>query len=370
MTRAFKIMAKSVAVSVGIVLMGAVFSGCGVSGVSVNGVEVETCKGEGVITLRSDKEIENRKAYKEVGECKNGLKEGVWKTYNTQNKVLQEADYLGGVRNGITKIYYTNYSTPKEQKRIFYANGKIIGEMLGEMLGYIFYQYDEYGEQMKRFRKYDIRELLKQDKAEHYKKVRDIESQNRQTEEAKWDAEQKLTEAKQKAVEIAKQRAQSKVKKPTVQEVKKSKAIMDKYRANLQAQTEKELQIELAKIQVPQIMQKQLQEIPEYKQPKLDTYEEFLAFVKDKKHTFEEHINRYDIATIESIKDLDGNFKVLFKERAYGVRSNSYQTGCEIENDGFRGADGCWNIKKNHRFKDMIEKSIFKDKINAILPKK
>ncbi len=54
--------------------------------------------------------------------------------------------------------------------------------------------------------------------------------------------------AKQKAQKIAKKNAQSKVKKPTMQEVAKSKGIMDSYRVKLKAQEEKELQIELAKI--------------------------------------------------------------------------------------------------------------------------
>ena len=281
MTRTFKIMAKSVAVVSGIVLMGAVFSGCFLfEPIAI----AESCKGNGIVTAQSSV----KGGYKDEGECKNGLKEGVWKTYDSQNKILQEADYVNGVRNGTTKI-----NTNNRQILIFYVNGKIEGELYGGN----FYQYDENSDKIKRFRKYNIAQFRAQDKAKYNKKVRDIKDKNAQIEQEnrqmQLEAEQKVAEAKQKAVEIAKQRAQSKVKKPTMQEVKRAKDrgqdAMEAYKAKLKAQEEKEVQIELAKIQMPQTTTKQILSMPpQYQEPKLDTLEEILAYIKDKVYTFEE----------------------------------------------------------------------------------
>ncbi|MGX3012037.1 hypothetical protein ACWIUD_10875 [Helicobacter sp. 23-1044] len=361
MTRTFNKIGKIVAVASGIVLMGAIFSGCGAY-INVNEISTESCKGSGIITQQSRVKIENKRAYKEVGECKNGLKEGTWKAYDSNDKIMQETNYTGGILNGTTKI-----NTDNRQILTFYDNGKIVSELYGGN----FYQYEENGDfifpyyKIKRYRKYDIAQFLSQERAVYNKKVRDINDKNAQIEQENYqiqrDTEQKIAEAKQKAIEIAKQRAQSKVKKPTMQEVAKSKGAMEAYREKLKAQEEKELQIELAKIQMPQTTTKQTLSISPYQAPKLDTIEEVLAYIKDKKYTFVEYLE--DSSTkIESSQDSDSkNFRSVFKHRdSGGIR-------CEIQNDTFSGS-GCWEAKSKFSFN--IKKSIFKDKINAILPNK
>lgn len=130
-------MGKIVAVSAGIVLMGVIFSGCGgVSGISVAETSIsvaESCSGDGIITQQS--RIENERNYKEVGKCKNGLKDGVWKTYDSNDRIMQEANYTGGILNGTTKIINNRGITYKQ----IYKNGKIVSELYRG----IFYQYEK-----------------------------------------------------------------------------------------------------------------------------------------------------------------------------------------------------------------------------------
>lgn len=274
-------MGKIAAVSMMSVLVSVSFNGCFSTNTSIGGIKVESCEGEGVVTARGftknryDETIYTR----DTGECKNGLKEGIWKYYdaNDSSKLIQEVTFANGIRNGVTK---------KDAKREYYVNGKMVGEIKDRD----FYLYEENSEYIKRYRKYNIYAIADNLRAEYNKRVREIEWKNelieRENNEMQWEANKKYEEAKAKAQQIAKQRAESKVKKPTMQEVKKSKSVMDTYRAKLKAQEEKELQIELSKIQAPQVKLKQTTEIPPYKEPKLDTYEEILAFVKDKKIYF------------------------------------------------------------------------------------
>lgn len=364
-------MVKIVAVSMMSAIVSISFNGCGFFGSSTGEIQAESCNGEGVVTIREQIE-ENGKYVNTMtkGECKNGLKEGLWKYYDANNssRFIQEVTFASGIRNGVTKKDTTEY----------YINGKMVGEIKDRYL----YLYEENSRYVTRYRKYNIYAITNNLRDEHNERVKKIEWGNMQIEEEnkqmQREANVKYEEAKAKAQEIAKQRAESKVKKPTMQEVKKSKSVMDTYRAKLQAQVEKELQIELSKIQAPQAIQKQTIEIPPYKEPKLDTYEEILAFVKDKKYTFEEKIvdgfdyinidarNERRWKEIESSQDSDGkNFESEIKAMSRYVASKYESTICRIANGNYNGK-GCWEVKKNYKW--LLEKSIFKDKINAILP--
>ncbi len=330
------------------------FNGCGFFSSSTDSTsntgktQAESCNGEGAVTIKDTKYTIIAK-----GECKGGLKEGLWKYYNTQNsKLIQEVNFVGGIRNGITK-------TISNGAIEYYSNGKIIGEKDFQT----FISYDEdiktHSTTIKRWRKYYA---ITDVKIEIGDKNRQIERENNQMQQ---EANKKYEEAKAQALAIAKQRAESKVKKPTMQEVKKSKNALDTYRAKLQAQVEKELQIEISKIQAPQVQLKQTIAIP-----KLDTYEEILAAVKDRKYTAGEYIKHYgDI--IESSQDSDGkNFKSVIEIKQ---PNNKRSKKCYIEKyyfqkeETFKG-DGCLEVKLRSTTKEAIEKSIFKDKLNAILP--
>lgn len=373
----FNKIGKIVAVSAGIVLMGVIFSGCSMGFFSEVGsapkIAPESCKGNGTITMQSSAKIGSKTAFKEVGECKNRLKEGVWKHYDSNDNVLQETTYTKGLRNGATKIYDRSWGKVKVDF-YQYVNGEMVGELKNKKVLYLYDKtiYGAHGGYIKKYRKYDIESILAQDKVMYDKKIiQPLKDKNAQIEQEnnqmKLETEQNAKKAKEIAIENAKQRAQSKVKKPTMQEVAKSKGIMDAYREKLKAQEEKELQIELAKIQTPQISQKQLYDIPQYKEPKLDTYEEILAFVKDKKYTLTE-IVRYIATKIESSQDSDGkNFKSKLQRIDAG--RGRVAAECNIENDKFNDND-CWTIKKygGRWFGEGLKASMFKDKINAILP--
>lgn len=364
-------MGKIVAVSVMSVLVSVSFNGCGFFGSSTGEIRAESCNGEGMVMARE--RVEKNGKYVNTmakGECKNGLKDGSWKYYDANNSssFIQEVTFASGIRNGVTKKETTEY----------YINGKMVGEIKDRD----FYLYEENSRYVTRYRKYNIYAITSNHRDEYDERVKKIEWENRKIEEENnkmlWEANAKYEEAKAKAQETAQKRAESKVKKPTMQEVKKSKSVMNTYRAKLQAQEEKELQIELSKIQAPQATQKQTIEIPQYEAPKLDTYEELLAFVKDKKYTFEEkivdgfdYINMNDRDArhwkeIESSQDSDSeNFESKIKAMSRYAASKYDDTICRIANGNYKGKD-CLEVKK--RYEWLLEKSIFKDKINAILP--
>lgn len=359
-------MAKIVAVSVMSAIVSVSFNGCWFFGSSTGEIRAESCSGEGMVTMRGNLHYgyDNNKsvATRDTGECKNGLKEGLWKYYavNDSSMILQEVNFVGGIRNGTTKSYYNSISGEVYRYATieYYNNGKKIGKRDENN----FYLYEEDFKtsriQFTRWRKYNI--SLNEYKRAYYEKVSEIEEKNRQIENENYQANYKYEEAKAQAQEIAKQRAESKVKKPTMQEVKKSKNAMDTYRAKLQAQVEKELQIELSKTQAPQV--KQTLATPQYKEPKLDTYEEILAFVKDKKYIIEEKLKDKDYLlvnyTIDISQDSDGNnFRGKFLTRSIN---------CTIGNNTYKGTQ-CEYLR--YRYKDTFwDKTIFKDKLNAILP--
>lgn len=168
MTRTFKKMGKIVAVSAGIVLMGAIFSGCGFmesmfggdstsaqssssassgsknsdsgvvssflgglfGGSEQDNKNREKCSGSGEVELQQTREVFNGRRivyekYKEKGTCKNGIKEGVWKIYDSTGYiVLQESTYKKGILDGITKIYDEDENLIKE---LPYKDGKLNG---------------------------------------------------------------------------------------------------------------------------------------------------------------------------------------------------------------------------------------------------
>lgn len=372
-------MVKIVAVSMMSVLVSISFNGCGFFSSSTGKIEAESCSGEGVVTIRE--QVEKNGKYVNTmakGECKNGVKEGLWKYYsaNDSSELIQEVTFANGIRNGITKkdakMVYDTYISRGEvrdyETREYYVNGKKVGEIKGA-----WYRFNSklhlYEDDIKtasatirRVRTYSLPALA----AEYERKVEAIKEQNKQIEyennQMQWEANAKYKEIKAKAQEIAKQRAESKVKKPTMQEVKNSKNVMETYRAKLQAQVEKELQIELSKIQAPQVIQKQTQAIPPYKEPKLDTYEEFLALTKDKKYTIAEFIKNYSFESFEIVSEQDSNGSNFKSEIKYGY--GKYR--CNITNNTYRG-NGCLDLKSKDSFKETIENSIFKDKFNAIL---
>ena len=372
-------MGKIAAVSMMSAIVSISFNGCGFFSSSIGEIRAESCRGEGTVTARGQLIIDENNPHKktdtrEMGECKGGVREGLWKYYNANDSsiILQEVNFVGGIRNGVTKKDAKMQYDHSSRKSVinyetieYYSNGKKMGERKDRY----FYLYEEdtktSTKQFIRLRKYDI--ALYDHKRAYDEKVSEIERKNSQIErennEMQYQARQQYEEAKAKAQETAQKRAESKVKKPTMQEVKKSKSVMDTYRAKLQAQVEKELQIELSKIQTPQVIQKQTQAIPQYKAPKLDTYEEILAFVKDKKYIIEErfsHKRKYNgytkDDTINMSQDSDGN---NFKGK---ISTNELY--CTIENDTYKGKN-CGYLRHNTFFWD---KTIFKDKLNAILP--
>lgn len=363
-------MGKIAAVSMMSAIISISFNGCGFFSSSVGEIKAESCRGEGIVTARGQLIIDDNNPYKktdtrETGECKGGVREGLWKYYDANNSsiIIQEVNFTNGIRNGATKKdVKIDYSKNKKYDYTtieYYSNGKKIGEKRDRY----FYLYEEdiktSTKQFIRLRKYDIA-LYDYERA-YREKVSEIERQNRQIERENDEIQWKYNDAKEQAQVIAKQRAESKVKKPTMQEVKKSKNAMDTYRAKLQAQVEKELQIELSKIQAPQVMKKQTLAIPQYKEPKLDTYEEVLAFVKDKKYTIEESCSYYGDdynykGEINISQDSDGN---NFEGK---IRANNID--CTIENDTYRGSR-CEHFLRHYTL--FWDKTMFKDKLKAIL---
>ncbi|MGX2982987.1 toxin-antitoxin system YwqK family antitoxin [Helicobacter sp. 23-1045] len=164
----FNKIGKIVAVASGIVLMGAVFSGCGFfdsmmggdstsaqsssttsseskksdsgvvssflgglfGGSEKESVKREKCSGSGEVELQQTRKVFNGRRivyekYKEKGTCKSGVKEGVWKSYDSTGYiVLQESTYKKGILDGVTKIYDEDENLIKE---LPYKNGKLNG---------------------------------------------------------------------------------------------------------------------------------------------------------------------------------------------------------------------------------------------------
>ena len=149
----------------------------------------------------------------------------------------------------------------------YYTNGKKVAE---KRHGGEFYLYDEDIETstttIKRWRKYDRFKIDNNLMTERYERIRKMEIENQQIEQENNQMRLEYDKAKQQAQVTARQRAESKVKKPTMQDIKKAretgKDATIQYIKNLTAQVEKELQIEISKIQAPQFKQKKTQAIP------------------------------------------------------------------------------------------------------------
>lgn len=284
--------------------------------------------------IKTDKSVEK-------GECKNGKRNGVWKYYDNYGYIQKEITFQNGEMTIEKKYdkdenlsYTTRYNKGEpEYERSYGKKGELS-----------VFKYAKIDSKVKFERSYEIEKLI-------------------------WQIEARTREAKEQAQEVAQKRAESKVKKPTMQEVKKSKNAMDTYRANLQAQVEKELQIELNG-KVPSI-------------PNFDTLsdEQIIAFVNN--HKLEPQ--KEQVYSVEPITD--GSLRLikeygswlLYFERydkgKYGSRGGWEQMGnldggsCTERYDNFK-------YKANYncrtfatQYKELIDKSAFKDRIYNALPK-
>ena len=205
----FNKIGKIVAVSIGIVLMGAVFA----STKAETTDNVIECSGNEIKTNTSI----------EKGECEDGKRKGVWKYYDKDGYIQKEITWQNG--EIVLQKEYDKNENPKLTTA--YNKGEVVSKceyMQGELSSFTHY-YTEDNVSIER--EYGIASLIRQ----------------------------KIYEARKEAAKIAEQRAQSKVKKPTMQEVKRAKDrgqdAMETYREKLKAQEEKEWQIELAKIPTP-----------------------------------------------------------------------------------------------------------------------
>lgn len=175
----FNKMGKIMAVSVGIVLMCATLA------------KTASSEADNIIEC-SGNEIETNTSI-EKGECEDGKRKGVWKYYDKYGYIQKEIAWQNGEMT-LQKEYDKN-----ENPRLTTAYKK--GEVVSERVR---------GGNYEHFTHYYIEDNVK------IKRIYDIESLIN-------NEDNKIYVAKRKAAEIAKQRAQSKVKKPTMQEVKRAK---------------------------------------------------------------------------------------------------------------------------------------------------
>ena len=233
-------MGKIVAVSAGIVLMGVVFSGCGflkstgnsIAGAAIDGIasgltnsakststKTKTASNESNNVVKcSGNEIKTNTGI-EKGVCKDGKRNGAWKYYDKDGYIQKEITWQNGEMT--LQKEYDKDENPKLATA--YNKGKIVSKREYKFGKFEFFTHYYTEDNVSVEREYYI------DSLENI-------------------AKETTKQIKEKASEIAKQRAESKVKKPTMQEVAKSKGAMEAYREKLKAQYEKELQIELAKI--------------------------------------------------------------------------------------------------------------------------
>ena len=180
----------------------------------------------------------------------------------------------------------------------------------------------------------------------------------------------KIYEARKEAAKIAEQRAQSKVKKPTMQEVKRAKDrkqdAMNTYREKLKAQEEKEWQIELAKIPT---------------MPNFDSYsnDELITYIKNNKiFPMREVIKFVKFSpTIEGdttenlILSWRADYEILFKDTKKELGKIELD---HLYNDK---KDYCSSPSSEHytcrtfakHYKQLIDKSAYKNRIYGALPK-
>lgn len=285
--------------------------------------------------IKTDKSVEK-------GECKGGKRNGVWKYYDNYGYIQQEITFQNGEMT-LEKRYskdetlynITRYNKGEIVSQREYTKGKLAN-----------FNTSEIDSNIKIERKYEIKKLI-------------------------WQIDSKIYKAKEQAQEIAQKRAESKVKKPTMQEVKKSKSVMDTYRANLKAQVEKELQIELNG-KVPSI-------------PNFDTLsdEQIIAFVNNNKlEPQKEQVYNVSI-TVGSLKLIkeDWNSRITFErynKRMFDDRTtwetmgyiDDYGESCQGDDLAVKTLRESYNCRTFAiQYKELIDKSAFKDRIYNALPK-
>lgn len=330
----FNKIGKIVAVSVGITLMGAVFTSTKAETTSNEADNAIECSGN---EIKTDTSIEK-------GECEDGKRKGVWKYYDKDGYIQKEITWQNG--EIVLQKEYNKDENP--QFTTAYNKGEIVSErgyMRGKFESFTHYYIED---NLSIKRNYDIEDL-------------------------KIHEEQKTEEAKREAIEIANQRAQSKVKKPTMQEVKRAKDrkqdAMSTYREKLRAQYDKELQIELAKIPA---------------MPNFYNYSdnELITYIKNNKI-----LPRYEVIkfvkfspTIEG--DTTENLILSWGKDDYGLLSIEFQdtkktvgsifqhpagTGFYCEDKRINEHYTCRTFAKH--YKQLIDKSAHKNMIYEVLPK-
>ena len=352
-------MAKSVAVVSGIVLMGAVFSGCGFLESMFGGNTSAKSTSTKAKTASNEANSEGKcsgNAIKtnigiEKGVCKGGKREGVWKYYDKSGYELQqERTYKNGKLDGAVKwlkgdkfIEIAKYADGKPL--ISYGLHRGIDEYLPNYISFSTIYTNEYGDIEIGRKYYEV----------------DIESENKDLkEQAERQNKQAEEQAKQKAQEIAKKNAESKVKKPTMQEVAKSKGIMDSYRAKLQAQYDIEYQ---------KALQNELNKIKkiEPKYIKNDTMDDYLAYIKSNNiKPALEGVEKGNLVILAKEVTIDNTY-YHSGEYEYKLYDNNYSEDAAI---GTITKDGKCYPARGYScaafakiFKELIDKSVFKDKI-------
>lgn len=279
--------------------------------------------------IKTDKSVEK-------GECKGGKRNGVWKYYDNYGYIQKEITFQNG--EAILEKEYDKNENLKHTTK--YNKGKIVSQRVyvGGKLSTFTYTNIDFG------RQYKVSSWI-----------------------SKYEDE--INKAKQQAQVTAKQRAESKVKKPTMQEVKNSKNAMDTYRANLQAQVEKELQIELSKI--PSV-------------PNFDAYSDaqLIAYINSNKLEPTMELV-YDKSVTNSNLRLRKEGGDMFFEKYNKANENRlgggittwetmgslpYMQSCEESyNNNDKANYNCRTFAT--QYKKLIDKSAFKDRIYNKLPK-
>ena len=352
-------MAKSVAVSVGIVLMGAVFSGCGFLESMFGGdsTSAQSSSSASSTAKKKDSNIfsslfgtnddANRAKCSgneiktdtgiEKGECKDGKRSGAWKYYDKDGYIQKEITWQNGEMT--LQKEYDKDENPKLATA--YNKGKVVSKREYEKGKFYYFTHYYTEDNVSVERKYDIYPL-------------------------KSIAETKTKQIKEKAIEVAKQRAQSKVKKPTMQEVAKSKGAMEAYREKLKAQVEKELQVELRNALHSEVI------IIDANFKSFDDYSDdiLIAFIKNNNPT-----PRYEIITTNDDMKIKANVHSFTGgdsiELDFYVNINNkmeyiggmYNSSCSGSYDKYN----CRTFAKH--YKQLIDKSVFKDEIYKNLPK-
>lgn len=243
---------------------------------------------------------------------------------------IEKGECKGGKRNGVWK-YYDNYGYI--QKEITFQNGEMTLEKA--------YDKDENLSDMTRYNKGEIFK-----RGYSYKKLSSFTHSNAYFNRYYYigNLNEKIAELKKQAQKVAKQRAESKVKKPTMQEVKNSKNAMETYRAKLQAQEEQEL--------------KSLS-------PSIDfntsSDEQIIAFINS--NNLKPSKETISNGNLKIIVEGIATFYIGASEVGYlqwGSCSESYHSS-------YKEKYNCRTFAT--QFKELIDKSAFKDDIYNALPK-